>query len=57
MITPDSSISPTAQMYADLRDVLRNIRWLQRGCLMVFGITFFGGLFLWILRNPQTFGF
>ncbi len=57
MITAESVKSPVNQLYADLREVQKNVRWLKRACAAVMVVTFSGALLLWAVRHPQSFGF
>ena len=45
------------QLYSELRQLLIQVRWLKRACLMLLIFNIVAAVILWILHNPQSFGF
>ncbi len=56
MITAQDGDSQERALYAQLRDVLKSVRWLKRACLALMLAIFFSGFALWVVRHPQSFG-
>jgi len=53
----DKQNSSAQQLYNELREVLINVRWLKRACVTLLVFNFAAAMVLWIIHNPQSFGF
>jgi hypothetical protein len=57
MMLIDKQNSSAQQLYNELREVLINVRWLKRACVTLLVFNFAAAMALWIIHNPQSFGF
>jgi hypothetical protein len=58
----NASIPPAAtaflirQHYSMVRDTMRSVRWLKRGCCFLLVFNIIAGLLLWAVKHPHTLG-